>query len=953
LKCSPNTTLVIGLADVTVINIYGESPGDLTDILETAVHAFIRMKQVDMQPSCHFVHQNVPAIMADKKGRFGRQQFQDKLDHVTKIVAEGELCYFTSFKEVIHFNSEQDVTFFPSLWKGDPPMAPVNSGYSDKAYILKQALLNIVLGKEKQCTINEFQIRLRKLWEAIRREKFAFSFKNSLEVIAYNRLDLHCGHWFWALKRKMLECQKESTHKINSCEASQIDITMQKCIEKAHNDLDTMFMTLTKQIDTFFSSDDNSETLIQWRKHTEVKLQHLLEDHKQTAKKYCLVLKLNREGRVKVDEIQQTYRITLHNYVTQLTINAQKQKYTQEQRQKFFDEQWNEWLSQLSKDRNQVNYATDTSIDNSIAQMLETVLAKNSQDIIGRLKEVPLSNRNQTLDFHVVPDEHLNSTRIFGRIVTLALSKVTSQSHRNAQVNDDDVCEAKGLTQQYLNEAEDNIEKVVSSIQDYDDAVANDVLMKLVTSIQQHNDKKNVNFKFTTDYFIDIAISVASFASRKMKEMVHKLRVQNDPIESLKKLRDIFFRSFESQFTAASNDKTAADNLCSLLATSIRQALMESLRIEIVDDMKKGAEYKRKNCFKIKILEDLLKRNDFSLYTTFLTNVSSSFRNWAKVYVDQHCKQVKDGETKLVKLAKQSLGIIIKKIIELAKVLERKYENHHGREDDDTHCSESSSTLSSHTASKTDDGDCESSENDADNNVSIDSWLNDFHKALKNKLTIDFQEIKQMIGVERLENINLFTKIFCINIRKEEEIILAEYKNPGSKSAQVTDWDRSPHIFLYTSLQGCKMQCPFCKEQCEYTDEDHIKSGKVHFTEIHRPQCLGRYTFQKSKKLVLDECTELVESDRKFCNEDTMDEYIPIKAYRTIYKDWFISSEKQKTGPIYWQWFCAKYKEYIEQWVGSVSTPMDSLDWHSLTEEDALKSLSNIYGSRVDLDIDT
>jgi len=44
-----------------------ETPGELTDILQTVVHAFIRMKKVDMQLSCHFVHQNVTAVMAESK----------------------------------------------------------------------------------------------------------------------------------------------------------------------------------------------------------------------------------------------------------------------------------------------------------------------------------------------------------------------------------------------------------------------------------------------------------------------------------------------------------------------------------------------------------------------------------------------------------------------------------------------------------------------------------------------------------------------------------------------------------------------------------------------------------------------------------------------------------------------------------------------------------------------
>ena len=53
-------TFVIGLADVTLVNINGETPGNMDDILQTSVHAFLRMSQVinNYERSCQFVHQN-------------------------------------------------------------------------------------------------------------------------------------------------------------------------------------------------------------------------------------------------------------------------------------------------------------------------------------------------------------------------------------------------------------------------------------------------------------------------------------------------------------------------------------------------------------------------------------------------------------------------------------------------------------------------------------------------------------------------------------------------------------------------------------------------------------------------------------------------------------------------------------------------------------------------------
>jgi hypothetical protein len=46
-------TFVIGLANLTLINIGGEVSGDVEDIPHTSVHAFLRMNQVELKPSCH------------------------------------------------------------------------------------------------------------------------------------------------------------------------------------------------------------------------------------------------------------------------------------------------------------------------------------------------------------------------------------------------------------------------------------------------------------------------------------------------------------------------------------------------------------------------------------------------------------------------------------------------------------------------------------------------------------------------------------------------------------------------------------------------------------------------------------------------------------------------------------------------------------------------------------
>ena len=116
----------------------------MDDILQTTVHAFLRMSEVKLRPSCHFVHQNAPAVAAGDKAMMGRFNVNDKLDRMTQEAAKeaGLECDYRYFSQIIKFDYENDVSFFPSLWSGSPPMAPVNTGYSVEAQVLKRHLIN-------------------------------------------------------------------------------------------------------------------------------------------------------------------------------------------------------------------------------------------------------------------------------------------------------------------------------------------------------------------------------------------------------------------------------------------------------------------------------------------------------------------------------------------------------------------------------------------------------------------------------------------------------------------------------------------------------------------------------------------------------------------------------------------------------------------------------------------
>uniref|UniRef100_A0AAV2M3I7 Uncharacterized protein n=1 Tax=Knipowitschia caucasica TaxID=637954 RepID=A0AAV2M3I7_KNICA len=83
-------TLVVGLSDITIINIAMENSTDMKDILQIVVHAFLRMKEVGKKPRCQFVHQNVSDVSAHDKNLRDRELLLQQLNDMTEAAAKME-----------------------------------------------------------------------------------------------------------------------------------------------------------------------------------------------------------------------------------------------------------------------------------------------------------------------------------------------------------------------------------------------------------------------------------------------------------------------------------------------------------------------------------------------------------------------------------------------------------------------------------------------------------------------------------------------------------------------------------------------------------------------------------------------------------------------------------------------------------------------------------------------
>ena len=101
----------------------------------------------------------------------------------------------------------------------------------------------------------------------------------------------------------------------------------------------------------------------------------------------------------------------------------------------------------------------------------------------------------------------------------------------------------------------------------------------------------------------------------------------------------------------------------------------------------------------------------------------------------------------------------------------------------------------------------------------------------------------------------------------------------------------------------------------------------------------------KTEEMVIDLCSALVGSDKRFKNKDTDGEYRPYKTYRDLYPRWIITNDQSIEASLYWKWLLAHYSKEIVKEFSMKDTEIPD-EWKEISWEDARQNLIEMYHVR-------
>ncbi|XP_036603603.1 interferon-induced very large GTPase 1-like [Trichosurus vulpecula] len=604
-------TFVIGLGNLTLINIFGENPSEMQDILQIAVQAFLRMKQVNISPNCLFVHQNVGEITAKDQNMEGRRRLQQRLDEMAATAAEQEeYSGITCFSDVIRFDVSTHVHYFAHLWEGDPPMAPPNPTYSHNIQELKRRIL-LVAKKESKGSIlkmSEVKVRIHDLWKALVNENFIFSFRNTREIMAMIKLETMYNNWTWNLRSHVLDLQNQLTNQIQNGEIQDL---RRSAIEA---NIAEKYEAIRQELQRYFDEDQENEILIQWKENFENKLRNLKEALvSESIRKSNDFLSL-RKNHDKLDQKKSEYEKELLLRSREVARSLEGKELSEEELRERFSQLWTKWVCEVSSTSPP---AEDPNIDVDLENVFLEYF-KQEHNVATKLQD-----HSRRKVFSINFEKHVKMKRTI-----MGFRHSMTENHKMA---------IRHTTSGISSLVNENINCKLIMGMDYDISYFHEV-MRL---IDQKSDCicDEVGYTFTNEYKRDLFLYLCHTAAAKFREMHIAFKRAHDPVMYLENKREDFFMSFKISCQGATSITAFADFLWSKLSASLPIAIWKKIALDLAGEIRANCPAFNGNRSNLEkhILISLAKEEIFQNYWEYIRTPKQFFENYIKKEIQAYC----------------------------------------------------------------------------------------------------------------------------------------------------------------------------------------------------------------------------------------------------------------------------------------------------------------------------
>ncbi|XP_047426857.1 interferon-induced very large GTPase 1-like isoform X7 [Mugil cephalus] len=913
-------TFVVGLGNMTLINIFGENPAEMQDVLQIVVQAFMRMKKVKLSPSCVFVHQNVTDIAAAEKNMDGKRRLQEKLDQMAQLAAKEEVCDVECFSDIIAFDVQQDVKYFAQLWEGSPPMAPPNPGYSESVQELKSMILTKA-SHSAGITLSHFKSKIQDLWNALMNEQFVFSFKNTLEIAAYRKLEVQYGNWTWDLRSSMLTIENQLYTRIENGKLDMVDRTY------LLKEMSRTYEKIKKDMRSHFEDSRDKDMLVQWRGRFEIKIKEFHEEQVKEVKRKLDEVIQQKKACKKLDDKKPEFENKLLQKSKELAQHLKDKAKDEEELQKQFNSVWTDWVNELTED---IKPIKDINLEEDKMFIFEELGIEwsliDESNSSGRYKNVSKVGNYRSYITHKKYQKHCNEiqqseggkketsthTTKQGKKVKAALGcgldfarqllGIGSTAQQNAGQGE--------LGEAFSHQEAEVIRSLINDIDKQSlDAVkikpiatrgySLTYLQEVAKNVQEKVTKfeSERNYSFKKEFTVDVLLYVVEGLGSWLLDSHQTFKKNNDALTYLNNNQIQYYNVFRSFCKGNSSAVVFGEMICDKLKVSTVEAVCNKTAIDLAGEMRCSFPAFNGNRLDLEkhLLKSLAVNENFDGFINYIRHPRRQVEAFIKAEVKKY----------IFKKHKGKAQDILKKNVDDISQLVRL------------------ALFKATTQVKTQGGGTE-------------MWVKEFSSFLKDELPLDTICCQNFKDITKFDFLKEEIEKGLVNIIEEMKHLSLD---------KMKKFRLRPDLILIDQLcKCCWVKCPFCGAVCTNTLEDH--SPDDHSVPFHRSSAINGRHYRDTIIMSVTFCTTKVASDKSFRPDKTSEKHYPYKQYKTAgppYDNWKITPDESKLK--YWTWFVCRFQKDLEDHYGYKFEGKGEIpcEWKRHTKEEAIQSLDEMF----------
>ncbi|KAA0706570.1 Interferon-induced very large GTPase 1 [Triplophysa tibetana] len=871
-------TFVVGLGNLTLINIFGENPSDMKDILQIVVQAFLRMKEVRLNPSCMFVHQNVSDVTAGDKNMEGRRRLQETLDEMTKLAAEVEVCDAECFSDVIAFDVQNDVKYFAQLWEGSPPMAPPNPNYCDSVQELKESILRHASNSDGMM-LTQLRGRIEDLWKALLNEQFVFSFKNSLEIATYRKVETEYTRWSWSLRSAMLEIENKLQNRIQNEAVQKVKVS------DLRGELQAKSAEVKKEMSEFFEKDRDAGILNQWRTSFEIKIQELQENiERETNKKLNQVLQ-QRDMKKKIDAQRTQHENSLFEKSKELALKLKDKANDENIMKKEFECFWKDQVDGIIQHTPSVK---NTHVLKDVTEHL-----RNNYESL----QVDMKIGGELIDMFSLPSysDYVQLKKSGGITGPIKNALKKGKEMLGCALSSEDEVQIRTLIIEVAEQTQKMIQSFNIAKMGYNISYIQQLIDHIKTTLTDHEKTPTVKYEFKRVFFSDLVQSICQKANKTITDQHIMFIKAHDPVLYSERKKEEYYSTFQKYCQGSTSAAITGEFICNKLKETLEQNIYKNTARDLSDEMKTNCESLNGNRSKLEkhILTDLARTEDFTAYMTYIYNPREIFKSFIRGEVSQYITE-RFHDSVQPKM-KNNITQLKKKIINATHVSTRHVQEING----DVH-----------------------------------SWFDRFTHLLSDVLVFSVSDLS---GVN-IDDVDI-TVLKDVMTKKISSIMsdISSRFTTETFPVKLDYPDRPDEILIGHFCHCCWVQCPFCAAICTNTIENHEGDHSVPF---HHNIGLNGWYYRGTRNLSINICTSAVASDRSFYPDDSDDTCL-WKEYRKggpKYAQWSITPDLSELP--YWKWFVCRFQKNLEKFFEKTFDRGGKIpnEWKKYTKEEAIET---------------